>query len=182
VSRFRHKWRSHTHINLTEFDFMYNSTQPRNTANLSGRFKPKSFFISDTERNRAIKHTGCIDKTDLFKVSCQWRRHCCTEVSVVLTTKQNSYKTHKHNMFHSRSDRLDCPDCPNSPTKFDQLLIGVSDCYSTMHGPNTTSHDFNPTTNPISTRSSQPLHDLYLANSTLTRSLLDFRVWYKKKT
>ena len=73
---------------------------------------------------------------------------------------------------HCRSDQLDLPDRPNSLTKFAQLLYRtfsrpLLDRTRPPHDHSRLLHDFNPTTTPISTRSSRPLHDLYSTNSSL---------------
>ena len=62
------------------------------------------------------------------------------------------------------------------PSSTNCCTLLFPDHYSTVHDPHTTTHDSstasNPTT-PISARSSRPLHDLFLNNSTSTRSWPD---------
>ena len=76
---------------------------------------------------------------------------------------------------HCRTDQL---DRPNSPTKLDQLLYTtfsrlLLDHTRPPHDHLRNLHDFNPTTTPISTRSSRPLHDLCSTNSTSTQPIPD---------
>ena len=79
---------------------------------------------------------------------------------------------------HCRSDQLDHPDHPNSPIRPDQARLKaytrlLLDLLSITHDYSRLLHDVNPTTFPISARSSRPLHDPYTISTRPTGSLLD---------
>ena len=78
---------------------------------------------------------------------------------------------------HCRSE-FDRPSNPNSLTKLNQLLYTtfsrlLLDRTRPPHDNSWLLHDFNPTTNPISARSSRPLHYLDLTNPISTWSRPD---------